>query len=267
MKKQFLPWIFPAVLLSVLMGITIAQDAKDKKDKATKDTKTIKALMVTGEGYHDYESQKKILSEGTAERLDIDWTIWHHKSPEAYKKALVGDWAKEYDIVLYNICHAKEADSEFIDSVAAVHEAGKPCIALHCSMHSFHWRVKGEPTEKTWNKLLGVSSKGHGPKAAISVTKVEEHKDHPVLKGIPDDWKTPEGELYNVQHVLDGTTVLAHGENGVAKEPQAVVWVNEYGKGRVMSTTIGHHNSTMESKEYLDLVANGIQWAVGEEAK
>ncbi|MBT4223529.1 MAG: ThuA domain-containing protein, partial [Opitutae bacterium] len=50
-----------------------------------------------------------------------------------------------------------------------------------------------------------------------------------------------------------------------AKEPQACIWTNEYGKARVFATTIGHHNSTMSSKEYLDLIANGVRWVTRSE--
>ncbi len=80
-----------------------------------------------------------------------------------------------------------------------------------------------------------------------------------MIKDLPDGWTTPEGELYNVQRVLTAE-VLAHGENGVAKEPQACIWVNQYGKARIFGTTIGHHNSTMSTKEYLDLLGNAVKW-------
>ena len=76
--------------------------------------------------------------------------------------------------------------------------------------------------------MLGASSKGHGPKQAITVNKVKEHANHPIMKDMPDGWLTPEGELYNVQEVYEGTTVLAYGDNGKGKrpeEPQACVWV------------------------------------------
>jgi uncharacterized protein len=145
--------------------------------------------------------------------------------------------------------------------VAAVHRAGKPAIALHCTMHSFHWNVKakdGDQSDKTWVKFLGVRSRNHGPKAPITVKALK--KDHPVLKGIPAEWKTPEGELYNVLEVLPSATALASGDNGKVKTPQVCIWVNKFGKGRVFSTTLGHHNSTMSTKEYLDLLANGVRW-------
>jgi len=111
--------------------------------------------------------------------------------------------------------------------------------------------------------MLGASSKGHGPKAAITVTKVKKNAKHPILKDMPDGWLTPEGELYNVQEIYKGTTVLAHGDNGRCDFPQAVVWVNTFGKGRIFSTTLGHHNSTMSTQEYLDMLGNAVRWVMG----
>src|SRR5690606_35420797 len=37
-------------------------------------------------------------------------------------------------------------------------------------------------------------------------------------------------------------------------------WTNTYGKGRVFGTTIGHHNETIATEEYLDLVTRGLLW-------
>lgn len=252
--KKFLP------LLAGLAigGLAIAQDDEKSGDKK------IKALLVTGEGYHDYEAQKKIITEGVSERMDIEWTVQHDKNAGECKANLSKEgWADGYDIVVYNICHANEADSKFIDSVAAVHgEKGIPAVVMHCTLHSFHWDVKvPEGDHATWVKLLGVRSRNHGPKAAITVTKVPG-VDHPVTKDLPDGWKTPEGELYNVLEVLPTATALAKGDNGNVKEPQVCIWVNQYKKAKVFGTSIGHHNSTMQTKEFLDLITNGIKWAV-----
>ena len=41
------------------------------------------------------------------------------------------------------------------------------------------------------------------------------------MKDMPDGWTTPEGELYNVQEVYEGTTVLAYGENGKNRNPKS----------------------------------------------
>ena len=96
-----------------------------------------------------------------------------------------------------------------LNQLQIFHKAGKPAIALHCAMHSYHWSIPAKEGEKkAWPEMLGASSKGHGPKAAITVNKVKKHANHPIMKDMPDGWLTPEGELYNVQQVYEGTTVL-----------------------------------------------------------
>jgi type 1 glutamine amidotransferase len=224
--------------------------------------KPIKALMITGGCCHDYKNQKNIISEGISERVPTKWDIFFEMDQAKSKDRLSKKgWADGFDFIVYNHCFAKEADVAFIKSITDIHKAGKPALALHCAMHSYHWNVPAKDGQKkAWPEMLGASSKGHGPKAAITVKKVKKHADHPIVKDLSDGWLTPEGELYNVQTVYEGTTVLAHGTNGKAKEPQACIWVNTHGKGRIFSTTLGHHNSTMSTKEYLDLLGNAVKW-------
>ena len=83
------------------------------------------------------------------------------------------------------------------------------------------------------------------------------------MKGFPDVWKTPKGELYHIKKTWPSATVLAKGTIDGGKNTHDCVWVNKYGKSRVFATTLGHHNETMESKEYLDLVTRGLLWATG----
>ena len=44
---------------------------------------------------------------------------------------------------------------------------------------------------------------------------------------------------------------------------QPTVWVNEYEGVRVFVTTIGHHNETMASDVYLNMLHRGVIWATG----
>ena len=229
------------------------------------DKKPMKAFMITGGCCHDYPKQKNIISEGISERVPTKWDIFFEMDEKKSKAKLSeSGWANGYDFIVYNHCFAHEKDAKFVKSITDIHKAGKPAIALHCAMHSYHWSIPAEEGEKkAWPEMLGASSKGHGPKQAITVNKVEKHAKHPIMKDMPDGWLTPEGELYNVQQVYEGTTVLAYGDNGKDKkpnEPQACVWVNTHGKGRIFSTTLGHHNSTMSTKEYLDMLGNAVRW-------
>jgi type 1 glutamine amidotransferase len=223
--------------------------------------KPLKGLIITGGCCHDYKNQKNIVSEGISKRVPVKWEVYFEMNQQKSKEHLSEKgWADDCDFIVWNHCFAHEKDAKFIDSLAAIHKAGKPAIALHCAMHSYHWSVKPEKgKENTWPQFLGVYSKGHGPKRKITVSKAKGQEKHPILKDMPEGWTTPDGELYNVQRVLTAT-VLAYGSNGVAKEPQACIWVNEYGKARIFGTTIGHHNSTMSTKEYLDLLGNAVRW-------
>ena len=255
---------------SVATGITIgatgmpmtslAQDGPKKK---------IKALLVTGGGYHDYKSQKTILTDGVSKLIDVDWTIWHNDKPTEFKTALSKEgWADPYDIVIYNFCYAHEKDAKHIESVVNVHkDGGKPMVAIHCTMHSYHWEIGGgkqSKEDKEWNKLLGVVSLNHGPQGpAIKVTQTD--KKHDSYKPAAAEWNTPKGELYNIQKLYPSATVLAKGNNGKSEQP--VIWTNTYGKANVFATTIGHHNETMQAPEFLKTIADGIVWAIQESKK
>lgn len=229
---------------------------------AEKKPKSLKALYLTGGCCHDYKNQQHIIPEGMAKRIDIKTDIIFEMKAEAMKEKLSKKgWAKGYDLVIYNLCHAKETDKKFVDSVTKVHYDGVPAIALHCSMHSYHWKIKGE---KTWNKLLGVTSPNHGPKSKIKVENIAT--DHPVMKGFPAEWNTPNGELYNIKKIEDTATILAMGtrtEKG-DKTPTPCIWVNQYGKAKVFGTTLGHYNELVQSNEYLDLLSRAALWVTGQ---
>src|SRR5262249_16107029 len=68
----------------------------------------ISRLMITGGCCHDYEAQKKILSEGISARANVTWTIIHEGESDAkthkfsvYEKP---DWTSGFDVVLHNEC-------------------------------------------------------------------------------------------------------------------------------------------------------------------
>ena len=168
-------------------------------------------------------------------------------------------WADGYDVIVYNLCHAHETDAKFVESLSKVHHDGKAAVVIHCAMHSYHWKIPGET--KHWPAMLGVTSPRHGKHAPIEVTNLA--KDHAVMKGFPDKWKTPKGELYHINKVWPTAKVLAKGSIDGGKKFHDCVWINTYGKGRVFGTTLGHHNETMSEDIYLEMVTRGLLWTLG----
>ncbi|MDG1139618.1 MAG: ThuA domain-containing protein [Opitutales bacterium] len=232
----------------------------------SEENKKLKGLLVTGGGHHDYATQKDIITEEINKRISVEWDVLFEMDPRRMKGLLgTDDWAKGYDFIFYNFCFAREDDSKFIEKIVEVHKRGMPAIAMHCAMHTFHIFLRDQkPEDKSWNKMLGVVSSGHGPHVPYDVAIAEDQIKHPVVKGLPKKWRTPKGELYMVPNVLEGTKVLAYGDNGTQHkpvEPQALAWVKEKDGFKLYATTMGHHNETVASKEFLDMVANGISWA------
>ena len=227
-----------------------------------KPAKALKGLIVTGGCCHDYKNQKNIVGDGLKEKLNFTYDVLFEMKADKMKAALSKpDWHKGYDLILYNFCHAHETDKEFVESVAKVHSDGKPAIALHCTMHTYHWKIKGE--KKAWTQFLGVTSPNHGPKSKIKVTPADT--EHPIMKGFPAEWITPNGELYNIKKIHDNTKILAMGvrtEKG-DKTPTPCIWTNTYGKGKVVGITLGHHNETMQHEVFQKLMINSVLWVTG----
>ena len=224
------------------------------------EARPLRVLHLTGGCCHDYEKQKTILSEGISERANVKFEIVHEGGKSGdYQFPMLKkeDWGNNYDAVLYNICFAHVKDVAYIEGITKVHAQGLPAVALHCTYHSHHWKTETDE----WEKMLGVTSPRHGKKHAITMKNLKP--DHPITKNFPSEWVTPEGELYHEQKTWESATPLISGSIENGKSVHNCAWVNQYGKARIFGTTVGHHNSTMSSKEYLDLVAAGLLWVSG----
>ncbi|HEX4644739.1 MAG TPA: ThuA domain-containing protein, partial [Verrucomicrobiae bacterium] len=66
---------------------------------AARGAEPIRALLVTGGCCHDYEAQKKILTEGISARANVTWTIIHEGDDREHMVSIYqnADWAKGYD--------------------------------------------------------------------------------------------------------------------------------------------------------------------------
>ena len=220
---------------------------------------SLRALLITGGCCHDYEAQKKILTEGISARAPVTWKILHEGDKDSkehqfsiYKEA---DWAKGFDVIVHNECSGKVTNVAFIEGIAKAHHAGVPAVMIHCSTHSYR-----ESTTDEWRRLLGISSYRHQRLRPFEVESVRP--THPVMKGFPEKWQGGPDELYEVRKVWPECVALA--EAITPQEPanrHAVIWVNTYGKARVFGTTLGHLNDTMKRPEYLDLVTRGLLWS------
>jgi type 1 glutamine amidotransferase len=224
----------------------------------------LRALLVTGGCCHEYGNQKDILKKGLETRLNVVIAQVHTNDTTdrarlaLYEKA---DWAKDLDVVIHDECSSYVTDKAFVQNILNAHRNGLPAVNLHCAMHSY--RIDSDE----WFQFTGIQSAAHGPHEPIAIQFLDA--EHPLTKGLTD-WTTIREELYNNLKVFPTAHPLARGRQFV-KQPDGtskemgyfVAWVNQYGKTRVFSTTLGHNTATVSDPRYLDLVARGLLWACG----
>jgi uncharacterized protein len=218
------------------------------------------ALLITGGCCHDYEAQKKILTEGISARANVTWTILHEGGADdkehefsIYKKP---DWTKGFDVIVHNECSGQVTNVAFVEGIVRAHTNGTPAVIIHCSVHSY----RNASTDE-WRKLVGVTSMRHQQRVGVEVENLKP--EHPVMKGFPEMWKTPNSELYEIEKVWPNCVPLAKAFGERTKKDHFCIWVNTYGKTRVFGTTLGHFNEEMDNETYLGLVTRGLLWACG----
>lgn len=247
-----------AIGCSYLLPTAVA-NAQEKEE-----TKPIRALMVAGGCCHDYQNQKRIISEGLSASVGpIQWTILEYSSardikPDIYKD---GEWIKGFDIVVHNECFGGVTDPDFVNGIVSAHTNSKvPAIVVHCSMHSYRKATSAD----AWRSLLGVTSVRHEKKKhTLKVVATNEGKQHPILASMKGDWTTANGELYVIEKVWPQTTVLATVYSGETKKKEPVIWTNEIEGTRVFGISLGHHNETMLDPQWQKIVADGWNWSLG----
>jgi type 1 glutamine amidotransferase len=168
------------------------------------------------------------------------------------------DWAKGYDIVVHNECFADITDPAFIRRITSAHRGGPPAVVIHCAMHTFR-----AATVDDWREFLGVTSRRHTRQFNIPVKLVA--KDHPVLKGFKADWVTPMDELYVIDKLWPGATIIASAVSPEDQKEYPLAWTNDYAGTRVFGTTLGHGMATFDDPVFQDLLARGFKWGLNRE--
>ncbi len=227
-------------------------------EAGSSDTPPLKVLMITGGGWHDYDAQPGILEEGLTERIgNIEFTIDYEIGRDAtakFSRHENDDWAREYDLVLYNKCQSGVDDVGHIEGIIDAHVENRlPAVMLHCAMHSF----RGDTMR--WFEFVGGRSHRHESHQPFTVEAVRP--DHPVMVNFPRTWRTPHGELYELVELFQGAVPVARAFGVDSDRYHPVAWTHEYQGVKVFSSTLGHHNETMGHDVNLNLVAAGLLWA------
>jgi uncharacterized protein len=220
----------------------------------------IQALLITGGGWHDYETQEPLLTEGISERLNgmIEWTIVHEGDgePDYHVSIMQEDnWAEEFDVIVHNTGFGRVTDPDYVAHIVE-HHNGTPAVLIHASIHSYRYAEPADP----WFEFIGLQSMWHESQRSFEVETVEPI--HPIMSGIPQSWMTPDDEVYVVEEIWGDITPLAQAYGTETEEYHPVTWTHTYNQTRIFATSLGHNNEMFHRDEFLDMVTNGLLWAV-----
>jgi type 1 glutamine amidotransferase len=104
----------------------------------------------------------------------------------------------------------------------------------------------------------------HGPQHHVPITL--RVKDHPITRGLPDQWLTAKDECYAMlRGPAENMTILATGKDHSGKPPtdrhEPMLMVIDYGKGRTFHTTLGHDSYSLEGIDFIITFTRGCEWA------
>lgn len=244
----------PASLILSLLVLTVAC-------RPASAAEPLRVLYVTGGCCHDYDAQKAILVPALEARARMQVEVVHEGGSRLDHRVSIYErpgWSKGYDVVFHNECFADVKDPAFLRGIVAEHEQGTPAVLMHCAMHCYRAGTDD------WFRFCGVTSPGHGAHYEYVARMLPGQERHPILRGLPVEWQLPKEELYYVDKLWPTATPLMEAESRERNSPQTVVWTNQFGKGRVFGTTIGHYPETVALPEFLDLMARGTLWAAGQ---
>jgi len=233
--------------------------------RADDSAKPVKVLIITGDnvGAHDWKATTKALREALSEkgRIDVEATATPAED-------LTDENLAKYDVLLLNYRDtdpknekAKWSDANKAAFLKAVKD-GKGLIVLHFSSAAF---VK--PNWDEFEKAIagGWRTQGfHGPPHEFTV-KTADAK-HPISEGLPSEFKHVKDELYQNSLMVPGSTVLATAYSdpklprGTGKD-EAVIWVNSYGKGRVVNNLLGHDAAAIGDPGVQAWLKRSVEWA------
>jgi type 1 glutamine amidotransferase len=223
----------------------------------------VKLLIVTGDHGHKWQETTAALKDGLGAggRIQVDVTATPSKD-------LTPENLARYDVLLLNYKdtpkgsdESKWSDANRAAFLEAVHDKGKGLVVYHHASSAF--------SRPNWSEFETAIAGGwrtqgfHGPAHEFRVKKTDFK--HPVSEGMPAESEHAIDELYQNSMLTPGSVVLAtaYSDPGKPKgtgKDEAVVWVNNYGKGRVFECALGHDTRALD-KPVLEWMRRGAEWA------
>ena len=225
-----------------------------------------KVLIITGDHGHKWKETTQVLKDiltGTGHKVDVT---------EKPRLDLTPENLEAYDVLLFNYKDTRRGARANPDSVwtdankkafAGVVKAGTGLVVFHHASSAF---TDGSAWSKEFEKLSAGGWRKQGFHGKMHEFTVTAQKDHPITKGITS-FEHGRDELYQNSLITKGSEILVTAFSDESKDPkntgedEPVVWINHYGKGRVVQYALGHDATAMKGAGFRSLMVRCVEWA------
>lgn len=137
---------------------------------------------------------------------------------------------------------------------------GRGLLILHFGCGAFQdWPEYRNIAGRVWDPKL----RAHDPKGVFRVDIVDD--GHPITKGLK--WFETDDELYTCLAGERPIRLLATAKSKVDGKDYPMVFVLNYGEGRVFHCLLGHDVKAIENPPVAELLRRGCAWATGGEIR
>ncbi len=248
-------------LVVAASGLLVA--ANPAVSEPDEDLLPIKILIVDGVSNHDWRKTTAFI-RATLTGTGM-FAVDEVTTPSEPDHPAWGGWRptfSDYDVVVLNWNNIRQPDLRWPrrverDLEAFVHDGGG-LLAFHSANNAFpHWPEYERMIGLGWRDkdrgfALQLDAGGeirrippgegqrtsHGPRQDTVVIRLGEH---PITRGTPPRWSTPDIEVYTfARGPAEQLTVLTYGLHKATGTYWPLEWVVSYGQGRVYSSSFGH---------------------------
>ncbi len=270
--------MFRPMFKSILFALIFAAGA------FAQETPQLKALLVDGQNNHSNWPITSTMMKAYLEQTGL-FSVESARTAKEGSDANFSPAFENFDVVVSNYNGAawpNDTQKAFVKYI----EGGGGLVIVHAADNSF-------PEWPEYNRMIGLGGWGgrnensgplvyynadgkmvrdasagnggnHGPQHDFTITVRDA--EHPITKGMPSQWLHVNDELYDSLrgpaeeiHVL--ATAHSDSEKGGTNRHEPMIFVVQFGKGRIFHTPMGHGNDSQQCVGFIATFQRGAEWA------
>jgi type 1 glutamine amidotransferase len=253
-------WCF----LAIALFLTAPLAAEDKKEAADSGKKAARMLFVTqSAGFKHGSVSRKDDQLSPAERamteLGVASGLFRVDCTQDVAKDFTKENLQNYDIVMFYTTGDLPIDKETLEYFFNdwLKQKGHGMLGAHSAADTFH-------NYKPYWDALGGTFNGHPWNAGDTVTITVHDTKHPASKPWGEEFEIKD-EIYQFKNWQPEKVRVLMSLNMAKtklKKPYHVpiLWVKNYGEGKVMHMSLGHNESVWANPTYQESMLGGIKW-------